>query len=196
MPTGTARLSDNFLRNRVYGFAMKKRMWSSGILVSALSLSSLTSSFAAAPVTSAKGSHGEVITASSVKIASGAAITVRGTNFDETVGIYLAFCLIPAAGSLPTPCGGGVNMSGTGDASYWISSNPPPYGVGVAQPFLAGGRFTKRMHLSYLIKTPDGKILADCKKVACAITIRADHLRESDRNYDIFLPITFISPKK
>lgn len=38
---------------------------------------------------------------------------------------------------------GGVNKAGIGDASFWISSNPPPYGVGLAEEFLPGGRFTK-----------------------------------------------------
>ena len=176
---------------------MKPRIATALVLgvIAFVAISSPTA-YSAIPATSAKGSHGELLTASSVKIASGAAITVRGSNFDETGGIYLAFCVVPPAGSLPTPCGGGVNMSGAGDASYWISSNPPPYGVGLALPFLAGGRFTKRMHLSSIIKTPDGKILADCKKVVCALTVRADHLRESDRTYDIFLPITFTTPKK
>ncbi len=169
-----------------------------GVALFAAAITSLSSlsAYAATSVLSAKGTHGELLTSSSVKIASGSGITVRGSNFDETVGIYLAFCVVPPTGAIPTPCGGGVNMSGAGDASYWISSNPPPYGEGLAAPFLAGGRFTKRMHLSSVIKTPDGKVLADCKKVACALTVRADHLREGDRSYDIFLPITFTTPKK
>lgn len=132
-----------------------------------------------------QGLHGEILIATPTTIASGNAIKVRGAHFDETVGIYLAFCVIPAKGKAPTPCGGGINKSGVGDASYWISSNPPPYGVGLAGEFLPGGRFVRTLHISSKI----GKI--DCRKVRCAITVRADHTREAERGYDLFIPITF-----
>lgn len=136
-----------------------------------------------------KGRHGEILTASPTTILSGGGIKVQGAHFDETVGIYLAFCVIPPKGKLPTPCGGGINKAGIGDASYWISSNPPPYGIGLAQEFLPGGRFTRTLHVSSKIGT------IDCRKVRCAITVRADHTREAERGYDIFIPITFKAPK-
>ena len=112
-------------------------------------------------------------------------VTVNGKNFDETIGIYLAYCLVPRKGKAPTPCGGGVNKAGTGEASYWISSNPPPYGIGLAIPYLAGGRFAEKVKVTRML----GKY--DCKKVTCAITVRSDHLHEGDRTHDIFIPITF-----
>ncbi|MFM6841418.1 MAG: hypothetical protein ACKOVI_03220 [Candidatus Planktophila sp.] len=112
-------------------------------------------------------------------------VTVTGKGFDETVGIYLAYCLVPKKGEAPTPCGGGINKSGTGESSYWISSNPPPYGIGLAIPFTAGGRFTEKLKVTRML----GKY--DCKKVRCAITVRSDHLHEGDRTHDIFIPITF-----
>ena len=111
-------------------------------------------------------------------------ITVTGNRFDETVGIYLAFCVVPKKGQPPTPCGGGVNKAGLGDSSFWISSNPPPYAVGLTDEFLPGGRFTHKVKVSKKI----GKF--DCTKVKCAITVRADHLRSNDRSSDLFIPIT------
>lgn len=131
-----------------------------------------------------KGSNGEILSASATSVKSGEVITVKGKYFDETVGIYLGFCVIPKNGKIPTPCGGGVNKDGTGNASLWISSNPPPYGVGLAEEFLPGGRFVKKLTISKII----GKF--DCKKVKCAITVRADHLRSEDRSFDLFIPIT------
>lgn len=131
-----------------------------------------------------KGSSGQILIASATSVKSGAVITVRGRYFDETVGIYLGFCVIPKAGKPPTPCVGGINKDGTGDTSLWISSNPPPYGFGLAEEFLPGGRFTKKLTISKMI----GKF--DCKKVKCAITVRADHLRSTDRSFDLFIPIT------
>jgi hypothetical protein len=149
-------------------------------LVMALTISSMPFSSAA----SIKGSQGQLLTVSKTTVKSGSVVTVKGKYFDETVGIYLAFCVIPAKGKAPTPCGGGVNKAGLGEASFWISSNPPPYAAGLTEEFLPGGRFTQKVKISKKI----GKF--DCTKVKCAITVRADHLRSNDRSSDLFIPIT------
>ena len=130
-----------------------------------------------------KGPQGQTISVKSTTVKDGSIVTVTGNHFDETVGIYLAFCVIPAQGKAPTPCGGGVNKAGLGEASFWISSNPPPYAIGLTEEFLPGGRFTHKVKVSKKI----GKF--DCTKVKCAITIRADHLRGSDRSFDMFVPV-------
>jgi hypothetical protein len=136
-----------------------------------------------------KGQYGESISAIAKEISvdknGQAQILITGKGFDETVGIYLAYCLMPKAGMAPTPCGGGVNKSGIGGASYWISSNAPPYATNLAEPFRAGGRFNKNVEVSDRI----GKI--DCRKSKCALTVRSDHLREGDRSRDLFIPVTF-----
>lgn len=149
-------------------------------LVLALSISSMPISSAA----SVKGSQGQVLSVSKTTVKSGATVTVNGNYFDETVGIYLAFCVVPPKGKVPTPCGGGINKTGTGDASFWISSNPPPYAMGLTEEFLPGGRFTHKVKISKKIGN------FDCTKVKCAITVRADHLRSNDRSSDLFIPIT------
>ena len=145
----------------------------------ALTMASMPSAQAA----SVKGSQGQVLTASATSAKSGSMITVTGNGFDETVGIYLAFCVVPKKGQPPTPCGGGVNKAGLGDSSFWISSNPPPYAVGLTEEYLPGGRFTHKVQISKKI----GKF--DCTKVKCAITVRADHLRSNDRSSDLFIPV-------
>ena len=150
------------------------------VLIVALTVSSMPLSSAG----SIKGSQGQVLSVSKTTVKSGAVVTVKGNYFDETVGIYLAFCVIPAKGKAPTPCGGGVNKAGLSEASFWISSNPPPYAVGLTEEFLPGGRFTQKVKISKRI----GKF--DCTKVKCAITVRADHLRSNDRSSDLFIPIT------
>ena len=149
-------------------------------IVVAITISSMPFS-AAAPV---KGAQGQVLSVSKSIVKSGSTVTVKGNFFDETVGIYLAFCVIPPKGQAPTPCGGGINKAGLGEASFWISSNPPPYAVGLTEEFLPGGRFTQKVKISKRI----GKF--DCTKVKCAITVRADHLRSNDRSSDLFIPIT------
>jgi hypothetical protein len=149
-------------------------------LILVFSISSMPFSSAA----SIKGSQGQVLSVSKTTVKSGSVVTVKGNFFDETVGIYLAFCVIPANGKAPTPCGGGVNKAGLSEASFWISSNPPPYAIGLTEEFLPGGRFTQKVKISKKI----GKF--DCTKVKCAITVRADHLRSNDRSSDLFIPIT------
>ncbi|CAN2189689.1 hypothetical protein MCEMRE196_00528 [Candidatus Nanopelagicaceae bacterium] len=152
-------------------------------VVSAIALSLLLPASAHAAVTSS-GSNGASISIPQSKFTKETKIIVSGRNFDETVGIYLAYCVVPKKGTLPSPCGGGVNKNGTGEASYWISSNPPPYGVGLAIPFAPGGRFKESVAITRKI----GKY--DCRKVKCAITVRSDHLHEGDRSHDIYIPIS------
>ena len=133
---------------------------------------------------SVKGDYGQTLSIKSNRIAPGSVIKVSGRGFDETVGVYLAICVIPAKGKAPTPCGGGVNKAGLGEASVWISSNAPGYAVGLTDEFLPGGRFTHNLSVSQRI----GKF--DCRKVRCAVTVRSDHLRTGDRTQDLFIPIT------
>jgi len=132
-------------------------------------------SISSMPISSAssiKGSQGQVLSVSKTTVKSGSVVTVKGNYFDETEG------------KAPTPCGGGVNKAGLSEASFWISSNPPPYAAGLTEEFLPGGRFTQKVKISKKI----GKF--DCTKVKCAITVRADHLRSNDRSSDLFIPIT------
>jgi hypothetical protein len=155
------------------------------ILASTLVLASLTT-----PAMAVVGSQGEVLKVSQTKnIFSGEKLVVTGQHFDETIGIYVAMCVIVPAGQLPTPCGGGADMTGTTGASAWISSNPPSYGVGLAKPYLPGGRFRTVLKVSPLIQ--DMNKVIDCRKVACAIYTRADHTRGDDRSYDLFVPLHF-----
>ena len=149
----------------------------------------LAITFASIPAAHARvteeGSSGQTISIKSSTITKKSNVTVTGKNFDETVGIYLAYCVVPKAGNPPTPCGGGINKEGIGTSSLWISSNAPPYAEGLAEPFLPGGRFTKQVLVSKKIGA------FDCTKVKCAITVRADHLREGDRTHDLYIPINF-----
>ena len=148
-------------------------------LIAAITLSSMP----LATATSIKGSQGQIFSVSKTTVKSGSIVTVNGKYFDETVGIYVAFCVVPPKGKAPTPCGGGVNKAGSSEASFWISSNPPPYAIGLTEEYLPGGRFTQKVKISKKI----GKF--DCTKVKCAITVRADHLRSNDRSSDLFIPI-------
>lgn len=116
---------------------------------------------------------------------AGATVTVTGRGYDRAVGIYVALCVTPKTGVAPSPCGGGVNMTGANPASVWISSNPPPYGQKLAISYAKGGRFKVRISVSPVIGS------VDCRTQSCSIVTRADHLRSGDRRFDVAVPVTF-----
>lgn len=118
----------------------------------------------------------------------GQAVTISGSGFDPAKGIYVAYCVTPQPGQLPSPCGGGVDTAGTGGASVWISDNPPTYGEGLVQPFGPGGSFMVTLRVTPTI----GDI--DCRVSSCAVVTRADHLRTSDRSQDVVVPVSFAAP--
>lgn len=131
-------------------------------------------------------SNGHTLSVSSTTLdANGQGVVVRGKGFDPRVGIYVTLCAIPPAGQPPTPCGGGVNMSGTSPASVWVSSNPPPYGSGLARPYGRKGSFKVTLAVSARI----GDV--DCRITRCAIVTRADHTRPGDRRFDVIVPVSF-----
>lgn len=119
---------------------------------------------------------------------AGETITVTGSGYNEEKGIYLAFCVVPARNQTPTPCGGGAGQGEVGVAR-WISSDPPSYGEGLANPYSPGGGFSLTLTVSAQLN-PD----TDCRVVACAIVTRNDHTRMSDRSQDILIPVTFAEP--
>lgn len=159
-------------------------------VLTALTISITPANASAVSPKTIKGPLGQSLQVSTANPKVGSMITVSGSNFDESIGLYLAFCVVPKKGAVPTPCGGGVNKEGIGDSSIWISSNPPPYAEGLTKKFLPNGSFTEQVLISRKI----GKF--DCTKVSCAITVRADHLRGQDRSSDLFIPIKIKVTKK
>lgn len=135
----------------------------------------------------ASGAGGVRLTVTPVRDlpADGATLRVRGAGFDRTVGIYVALCVTPTRGRMPSPCGGGVNATASDPSSAWISSTPPAYGRSLAIPYRAGGRFDVRITVSPMI----GDI--DCRRTSCSVVTRADHTRSGDRRFDLAVPVSF-----
>jgi len=118
---------------------------------------------------------------------SGSLVTVTGSGYDQTKGIYLAVCVDKGPGAVPTPCIGGVDMTGGSGGSVWISSNPPPYGEGLAKPYGTGGTFS----VPLAVVAADPITGTDCRVTACAVITRNDHTRPQDRSQDLRIPISF-----
>jgi hypothetical protein len=121
--------------------------------------------------------------------AEGETVRVTGTGYDTNKGIYVAFCVLPAKDQPPTPCGGGMDTSGSGGGSHWISSNGPSYGKGLFEPYGPGGSFDVTIDVKAALNDD-----TDCRAVRCALVTRNDHLRSSDRSQDIFVPVSFAAP--
>ena len=115
---------------------------------------------------------------------SGTSVTVRGTGFDVSKGVYVIVCSQAAPGPQAT-CIGGVNIDGSSSSSVWVSSNPPNYAVGLTTPFQPDGSFTIELE----IVAKSGAL--DCTIIRCGVVTRSDHLRYTDRTQDVFVPISF-----
>ena len=115
----------------------------------------------------------------------GQTVTVTGGGFPEDKGIYVALCVEPEPGEQPTPCLGGVDMTGEAGNSMWISSNPPPYGESLAVPYDEGGSFQVEVAVTQADQ------FTDCNDDPCAVVTRTDHTRTSDRSLDLIVPVTW-----
>ncbi|MFF8956350.1 endoglucanase [Streptomyces sp. NPDC014894] len=139
----------------------------------------------------ATGPTGQKLTVSAVKDIdpAGQRVTVTGSGYDPAQGVYLAVCVIPKKpGEPPSPCLGGMDLTGGSGSSIWISNNPPDYAKDLVRPFTVKdgkGGFT----FDLTVKIKDSN--ADCAKESCAIVTRADHTDISDRKQDVIVPITF-----
>ncbi|AOS66079.1 LPXTG cell wall anchor domain-containing protein [Actinoalloteichus hymeniacidonis] len=133
------------------------------------------------------GAAGQTLTVSRTEglDPAGEQVTVTGSGFDENKGIYVALCVLPEPGGQPGPCLGGVDMEGESGASSWISSNPPPYGEGLATAYEPGGGFTVEL----TVQAQDQ--FTDCLATPCGVVTRTDHLRTADRSQDVLIPISF-----
>ena len=139
----------------------------------------------ASGATTTTAKHTLSVTPTAALNPQGQRLTVTGKGIDPHVGIYVAFCVVPAQGQAPSPCGGGANMAAASPSSVWISSNPPPYGVGLAKPYGKGGTFKVTLQVSSKI----GDV--DCRVTPCAVVTRADHTRAGDRRFDVIVPVSF-----
>ncbi|KPI17690.1 hypothetical protein OK074_1711 [Actinobacteria bacterium OK074] len=134
------------------------------------------------------GGAGQKLTVTPVNnlATEGQTLTVTGSGYDTDKGIYVALCVDNGDGELPTPCVGGVDMTGTSHSSAWISSNPPDYGAELAVPYGEGGTFEVEL-------TVDAKDeYTDCSESTCVLATRTDHTLSGDRSQDVKVPVSFV----
>lgn len=157
------------------------------LLIAAVTLGPLAPGPASAQ-TSAQGVAGQTLTVSRTTglDPAGDEVTVTGSGYEEAKGVYVSLCVLPPPGQKPTPCGGGVDLTGTGGGTVWVSSHPPAYASGLPTPFGPHGSF----EVTITVKAAIAEGL-DCRVIACAVVTRADHTRAKDRSADVFVPVAF-----
>ncbi|MFJ8104678.1 hypothetical protein [Streptomyces sp. NPDC096132] len=121
---------------------------------------------------------------------AGETVTVTGSGYNTEKGIYVAFCVDNGAGKTPTPCVGGVDMSGESGASAWISSNPPSYGEGLAKPY-GGSAHQGTFGVRIKVRAKDANTDCTAAGVTCAVITRNDHTRGGDQSQTVRIPVTF-----
>ncbi|MES5819364.1 LPXTG cell wall anchor domain-containing protein [Streptomyces sp. RG80] len=146
----------------------------------------------AAAADSATGPEGQKLTVSkgSGLDPAGETVTVSGTGYNTEKGIYVAFCVDNGAGRTPTPCVGGVDMSGESGASQWVSSNPPSYGEGLAKPYTGSGH-DGSFSVQIKVRAKDANTDCTASGVKCAVITRNDHTRGGDQSQTVRIPVTF-----
>ncbi|WP_053747211.1 hypothetical protein [Streptomyces sp. MMG1533] len=160
--------------------------------LTAIALTLPTGSPAWAAGTSATGPEGQKLTVSKASglDPAGETVTVSGTGYNTEKGVYVAFCVDNGAGRTPTPCVGGVDMSGESGASAWISSNPPSYGEGLAEPY-GGSGHKGTFSVQLKVRAKDANTDCTASGVTCAVITRNDHTRGGDQTQTARIPVTF-----
>ncbi|MFD7708553.1 hypothetical protein ACFV6E_01875 [Streptomyces sp. NPDC059785] len=141
---------------------------------------------------SATGPEGQKLTVSKSTglAAAGETVTVTGSGYNTEKGIYVAFCVDNGAGKTPTPCVGGVDMTGESGASAWISSDPPSYGEGLAKPY-GGSGHKGTFSVKLKVRAKDANTDCTASGVTCAVITRNDHTRGGDQSQTVRIPVTF-----
>ncbi|MER7172360.1 immunoglobulin I-set domain protein [Streptomyces mesophilus] len=160
------------------------------VLVLGGAVTGLTLSGSAAAADSAKtglGRNGQKLTvAKSADLdPAGETVHVTGEGYDESKGIYVAFCKDNGDDRVPSPCVGGAATSGGAKSSAWIVPKGDSNAGELATEYGANGSFAVDLEL----KAKDSGL--DCTKVTCSVITRVDHRAAGDRSQDVRVPVTF-----
>jgi hypothetical protein len=109
----------------------------------------------------------------------GGQVTVTGRGFDPARGVYVSLCVVaPDPVTAPGPCAGGPG------ASRWISTATD--GGDLALPFGPDGSFEVVLDVAAQLD-----VATDCRRVPCAVIVRADLTAPGDRSLDLAVPVSF-----
>lgn len=135
------------------------------------------------------------------RLTPGETLTVRGTGFDASIGIYVSFCKIQDdAAERPTPCLGGIpeDAQTENDAEAQAQADTPIESAWVTDNWAWRAFATHRyldasegtFEVTLLVPAAESEGL-DCRVDECGLYTRADHTALDDRLQDVYLPIGF-----
>ncbi len=122
---------------------------------------------------------------------AGTEVTVTGTGYTAAAGfdraaegMYVALCVDKGPGVVPSPCVGGVDMSGTSGSSKWVTNSPyagvPPESVAAVAP---DGSFAVELTIVAADEFVDCLDLPVGER--CVLASRMDHRASADRSQDV-----------
>lgn len=166
---------------------MRRTRFTAVVLTALFAVLSCLAAASASTTTTIKSANGQTLTASkTVGLApKGSWVTVSGRGYDERIGIYVTYCKLVKPGKVPTPCGAGIDMTGSTHTSVWVSSNAPLPLRPLVTEFSPGGKF--KVRIKVIAVTSE----INCLKYRCAIVTKSDHLNLDSTKNNVVMPITF-----
>ncbi|RIJ69795.1 hypothetical protein D1871_21300 [Nakamurella silvestris] len=139
-----------------------------------------------------------------VLVVDGAALSVRiegltpgtggtgGGTAKNPNGFYLMTAVDQGPGKAASPAIGGVDLTGEGKSSVWITNFPYVGSESVVENYGSDGALT----VKYPVVSSDD--FTDCTTVpeGCVLYLRVDHRQGSNRAFDVRLPVTFVKSDK
>lgn len=139
------------------------------------------------PTAAAIASRTVTVTPSTGLNPAGDSVTISGTGFDSSRGIYVMFCKQPAAA--PGTAAGRPTGDSCASARFWITNSMPADPASGLLNWTGSGTFTATLPVSAAFKS------IDCKApgTTCGVVTRNDHAEMSPPAYDqdTFTPVTF-----
>lgn len=119
---------------------------------------------------------GTVTLSKSADLTDAETITVSGSGFDSTRGIYVMFCQQTSERPAGADCSG---------AQQWISDSDLAQGADGTVRWSGPGSFSVSLSVSQTWGT------VDCKAVTCGVVTRNDHMDRGLTDQDTFTPVSF-----
>ncbi|MEZ5133871.1 MAG: hypothetical protein R2699_02090 [Acidimicrobiales bacterium] len=122
----------------------------------------------------------------------GRPVVITGRGFDPDKSLDVEVCAVPPTGEPPTACATSAIAAGPAKAAAHVvapldpaAAATPPAGAGTLGP---DGAFEVTVFAHHDLGDPAG---TDCREVACAVVVRNDDRRPTDRSQELVVPIAF-----
>ena len=130
---------------------------------------------------------GSAISVQIDRLAAGSGGSGGGTSANPN-GYYLMTAVDQGSGNVATPAIGGVDLTGEGESSVWITNFPYEGSESVVEGYGSDGSLT----VSYPVVSADDFTKCRAEKTGCVLYLRVDHRQGANRAFDVRLPLKFV----